>query len=355
MVVGRWPTCPARHRRPGAGRPPTMDRSRFWDDRRMPSIAVTDKPEDLGLSSSRLARIGPFFEEAYVTPGRLPGVLTLVARRGQVASLACVGDRDLAGGRPVEADTIFRIYSMTKPITSVALMTLYEEGRFQLDDPVSRFLPELGRPAGLGGRHPAVVPDRARRAGHQGPRPADPHRRVHLRLHGPPPARCAVPAEGRRGSGGAGGAGGRALRRPGRDGRQAGRAAAALLARNSLELQRGHRRLRSPRRAAERAALRRVPGRADPRAAGHGRHRLLGHRRPGRPPRRPATRCTPADPLDRGRRAGHELLPDAADLPVRWGRAGVDRGRLPAVRAHAPERRRARRSARSSDARRSST
>ena len=110
----------------------------------MPSIAVTDKPEDLGLSSSRLARIGPFFEEAYVTPGRLPGVLTLVARRGQVASLACVGDRDLAGGRPVEADTIFRMYSMTKPITSVALMTLYEEGRFQLDDPVARFLPELG-------------------------------------------------------------------------------------------------------------------------------------------------------------------------------------------------------------------
>ena len=110
----------------------------------MPSIAVTDKPEDLGLSSSRLARIGPFFEQAYVAPGLLPGVLTLVARRGQVASLACVGHRDLAAGRPVEADTIFRIYSMTKPITSVALMTLYEEGRFQLDDPVSRFLPELG-------------------------------------------------------------------------------------------------------------------------------------------------------------------------------------------------------------------
>jgi CubicO group peptidase (beta-lactamase class C family) len=94
----------------------------------MPSIAVTDKPEELGLSSSRLARIGSFFEQAYVAPGRLPGVLTLVARRGQVASLACVGDRDLARGRPVEADTIFRIYSMTKPITSVALMTLYEEG-----------------------------------------------------------------------------------------------------------------------------------------------------------------------------------------------------------------------------------
>ena len=139
--MGRW--------RPGPRGPRSAVRRRpagplaFWDDRRM-SIAVTDKPEDLGLSSSRLARIAPFFEEAYVAPRRLPGVLTLVARRGQVASLACVGDRDLAAGRPVEADTIFRMYSMTKPITSVALMTLYEEGRFQLDDPVSRFLPELG-------------------------------------------------------------------------------------------------------------------------------------------------------------------------------------------------------------------
>jgi CubicO group peptidase (beta-lactamase class C family) len=110
----------------------------------MPSLTVTDKPEDLGLSSSRLARISPFFDEAYVSPGRLPGVLTLVARRGQVASLGLVGDRDKANGRPIEADTIFRMYSMTKPVTSVALMSLYEEGRFQLDDPVSRFLPELG-------------------------------------------------------------------------------------------------------------------------------------------------------------------------------------------------------------------
>src|SRR5262245_45393379 len=104
----------------------------------MPSLAVTDKPEDLGFSSSRLARIGPFLEQAYVAPGRLPGVLAVVARRGQIASLECVGLRDVATGRPVEADTIFRIYSMTKPITSVALMALYEEGHFQLDDPIAR-------------------------------------------------------------------------------------------------------------------------------------------------------------------------------------------------------------------------
>jgi CubicO group peptidase (beta-lactamase class C family) len=110
---------------------------------RMQTLAVVDKPEDLGLSTDRLARIGPFFEDRYVRTGRLPGVLTAVARRGQLAHLSCSGPRDVATGAPLALDTIFRIYSMTKPIASVALMTLYEEGRFQLDDPVSRFIPEF--------------------------------------------------------------------------------------------------------------------------------------------------------------------------------------------------------------------
>jgi CubicO group peptidase (beta-lactamase class C family) len=109
----------------------------------MDTLTVVDKPEDLGLSGERLARIGPFFEDRYVRTGMLPGVLTAVARRGQVATLACSGQRDAATGAPLTADTIFRIYSMTKPIVSVALMTLYEEGRFQLDDPVARFIPEF--------------------------------------------------------------------------------------------------------------------------------------------------------------------------------------------------------------------
>jgi CubicO group peptidase (beta-lactamase class C family) len=105
------------------------------------AIEVVDKPEELGLSGERLARIGPFFAERYVDAGKLAGLLTLVARRGQVAHLHCSGRRNLATGEPLTADTLFRIYSMTKPITSVALMSLYEEGRFQLDDPVSRFIP----------------------------------------------------------------------------------------------------------------------------------------------------------------------------------------------------------------------
>ncbi len=104
-------------------------------------IVVVDKPEELGLSSARLARIAPFFQERYVDAGKLAGITTVVARAGQVAHLATVGRRDRDADAPMTEDTIFRIYSMTKPIVSVALLSLYEEGHFQLDDPVSRFIP----------------------------------------------------------------------------------------------------------------------------------------------------------------------------------------------------------------------
>jgi CubicO group peptidase (beta-lactamase class C family) len=107
----------------------------------MSGFEVLDKPEEVGLSTERLRRIRSFFEAAYVTPGKLPGMITMVTRRGQVASFECFGSADVEGGVPVQPDTIFRIYSMTKPIASLALMTFYEEGAFQLDDPVSRFIP----------------------------------------------------------------------------------------------------------------------------------------------------------------------------------------------------------------------
>ena len=80
---------------------------------------------------------------AYVDDGRLPGWSLAVARGGKVAHLATSGRRDVEGDTPVELDTIFRIYSMTKPITSVALMQLYEQGRFELKDRVARYLPEF--------------------------------------------------------------------------------------------------------------------------------------------------------------------------------------------------------------------
>ncbi len=98
--------------------------------------------EEVGLSTKRLERISPFMQ-GYVDSEKLPGTITMIARRGKVAHFECVGMMDKEAGKPMEPDTIFRIYSMTKPITSVAIMMLYEEGLFQLTDPVSKFIPEF--------------------------------------------------------------------------------------------------------------------------------------------------------------------------------------------------------------------
>lgn len=102
-------------------------------------------PEKVGLSSGRLARIEDHFS-AYVDDGRLTGWLAAVTRRGQVAYVARRGLRDREAGAPVEADTLWRWYSMTKPVTSVAAMMLYEEGAFDLRDPVGRWIPSLAEP-----------------------------------------------------------------------------------------------------------------------------------------------------------------------------------------------------------------
>jgi CubicO group peptidase (beta-lactamase class C family) len=98
------------------------------------------KPEDVGMSSERLARMDKFIH-GYVDAGRTPGVVTLIARHGKVVHVDAYGKADLASGRATRADDIFRMYSMTKPITSVALLSLYEEGRFQLTDPLSKYFP----------------------------------------------------------------------------------------------------------------------------------------------------------------------------------------------------------------------
>ncbi|MBP38130.1 MAG: serine hydrolase domain-containing protein [Dehalococcoidia bacterium] len=95
-----------------------------------------------GMSSERLQRIDQHFQEKYIDAGKLPGVLTLVARRGEIVHFSTLGKIDIEQNKPTEKDTIYRIYSMTKAITSVALMMLYEEGRFQLGDPVHQYLPE---------------------------------------------------------------------------------------------------------------------------------------------------------------------------------------------------------------------
>jgi CubicO group peptidase (beta-lactamase class C family) len=100
------------------------------------------KPESVGLSSSRLERIATAVQRS-IGSGRIAGAVTLVVRRGQTAWFRAQGMADREAGTPMRTDTLFRICSMTKPITSVAVMMLYEEGHFLLDDAVSRHLPEF--------------------------------------------------------------------------------------------------------------------------------------------------------------------------------------------------------------------
>jgi CubicO group peptidase (beta-lactamase class C family) len=99
------------------------------------------KPEDVGMSSARLHRIGAAMDK-YIDARLVPGTVTLVARKGKVVHFEARGYRDVEQKEPMTTDTIFRIASMTKPITSVALMMLFEEGHFLLNDPISKWLPE---------------------------------------------------------------------------------------------------------------------------------------------------------------------------------------------------------------------
>jgi CubicO group peptidase (beta-lactamase class C family) len=102
--------------------------------------AIVESPEAVGISSNRLQRIGPALQR-YVDECGYGGFVTRVVRRGQLVHADRIGWQDREAGVPMGDDTIFRIYSMTKPVIYSALMTLYEEGRFQLLDPVSKFLP----------------------------------------------------------------------------------------------------------------------------------------------------------------------------------------------------------------------
>ncbi len=103
----------------------------------------TIQPEQVGFSSERLERI-PKMMQTYAERSELAGTLTLLARRGQVFHCATTGWMDIENQRPMPVDGIFRIYSMTKPITVTAVLMLMEEGRFLLDDPISNWMPEFG-------------------------------------------------------------------------------------------------------------------------------------------------------------------------------------------------------------------
>lgn len=102
-----------------------------------------ENPESVGMDRKRLERIRPVME-AYVDRGVYAGVSTLIARRGKIVHAGQVGWRDKEARAPMSADTIFRLYSMTKPVICAALMALFEEGRFRLVDPVAKYIPAFG-------------------------------------------------------------------------------------------------------------------------------------------------------------------------------------------------------------------
>jgi CubicO group peptidase (beta-lactamase class C family) len=111
------------------------------------------EPGEVGLDAGRLSRLDRFLC-SQVDLGRMPGYLLAAARHGRLAHLGSYGRRDVARDLPVELDTVFRIFSMSKPVVSVAAMSLYEEGAFGLDDP-----PRLGSPSS---RSSASIPAEVR-------------------------------------------------------------------------------------------------------------------------------------------------------------------------------------------------
>ena len=132
----------------------------------MAQIKVDAEPGEVGFDAARLARLDRYYRP-YVDDGRLAGWTVVVTRHGRVVHLSHHGRRDVAADLPVTDDTLWRIYSMTKPVTSVAAMMLYEQGALELTDPVARFIPAFadvrvyaGGPAAAAGTVPAVEPVR---------------------------------------------------------------------------------------------------------------------------------------------------------------------------------------------------
>ena len=116
--------------------------SRTSGGRTPAALTAAPGPEALGFDAQRLARLDTYMAKA-VADGRVAGMITLLARHGQIVSEKAYGYRSLATSAPMTRDTIFRLYSMTKPITGVAMMMLFEEGKWRLDDPITRFVPEF--------------------------------------------------------------------------------------------------------------------------------------------------------------------------------------------------------------------
>jgi CubicO group peptidase (beta-lactamase class C family) len=112
-------------------------------DRRVRDLAAA-APESVGISADRLKRLDAAMARLVDTK-QVAGLVTLLERHGKIVDFNAVGRQDVGTPDPMQRDTIFRIYSMTKPVTGVAMMMLYEEGKWRLDDPVSRYIPEFAR------------------------------------------------------------------------------------------------------------------------------------------------------------------------------------------------------------------
>ncbi|MBK6674443.1 MAG: beta-lactamase family protein [Proteobacteria bacterium] len=108
----------------------------------VPARSQLQTPEELGFSTARLEHLDRYYADK-VQRGELAGMVTLIARHGKIVHFSALGSADIEKRKPMQRDTIVRLYSMTKPITSTALMMLYEEGRFQMKDPISKYLPEF--------------------------------------------------------------------------------------------------------------------------------------------------------------------------------------------------------------------
>ena len=233
------------------------------------------KPETVGMSSARLARLDEVMKRRYVDGGYLPGMLTYVWRKGQLVHTGLCGQMDIERGKPMREDAIFRIYSMSKPITAVALMMLVEEGLIGLDDTVHSHIPAWkdlgvyasGMPSLLADAPPSFITTPTLR----------PMKVVDLATHTSGLTygfmmRSAVDAAYRKAKvtdrqteGGLQG-----------DDRPAGKNPAGFLAGNGLELFGVDRRPGLSRREIVRHQLWRVPAHPAVRAARHERHRVLG-------------------------------------------------------------------------------
>ena len=172
----------------------------------MNTAVAVDTPESVGLSTEGLAKIDAFLR-GLVDDGTLAGVVTLVARHGKTVHTSVMGKKDIATGEPLALDTIFRIFSMTKPVTGVAMSICHDEGYWPPDDPIAKHLPAFeGVRVFDGAGRGRLAEDRAGRD--HAPthaRADDPHRGPQLRLRSQRSARQALP--GRQGLG---------VRQPGR-------------------------------------------------------------------------------------------------------------------------------------------